>query len=265
MLGWFIAGYACGCTARQSSTLETRDDEVIQFAEIRQNDFSSDETIDVAWDPVYKQPKRYRGMSLPGYLNRRGLMRHDTGPDTQVELKCADGYNPIIPLRAVIRDRAFLASGDLDAPSGQNWIPFAEASSRLNPGPFYLVWPESTPEANAWPYGIVAIRVGTTVALLGPALPRSERFRQGFMLFRVNCMVCHSVNGIGGTVSMDLNVPLNVFEYWQADKLQAFVADPEQFRRNGRMPSFDHLGPTAISDMLKYVEHMKQYKSLGTR
>jgi mono/diheme cytochrome c family protein len=111
-----------------------------------------------------------------------------------------------------------------------------------------------------WPYGIIALRVGTANTLLGPALPKLERFQRGFNLFRANCIMCHSVNGVGGTIGIDLNVPRNVFEYWQADKLPSMVANPASFRRNAKMPSFEALGPQGISNVLAYVKHMKAHK-----
>ena len=72
--------------------------------------------------------------------------------------------------------------------------------------------------------------------------------------------MCHSVNGVGGTIGIDLNVPRNVFEYWQADKLPSMVANPASFRRNAKMPSFEALGPQGISNVLAYVKHMKAHK-----
>jgi cytochrome c2 len=72
--------------------------------------------------------------------------------------------------------------------------------------------------------------------------------------------MCHSVNGVGGTIGIDLNVPRNVFEYWQADKLPAMVANPAAFRRNAKMPSFEGLGPQGVSNVLAYVKHMKAHK-----
>jgi hypothetical protein len=73
-------------------------------------------------------------------------------------------------------------------------------------------------------------------------------------------MSCHSVNGIGGTVGVELNIPRNVFEYWKPNMLPEFVADPRSFRRNGKMPGFAHLDKAEIKKILDSLEHMKDRK-----
>ncbi|HEX8313107.1 MAG TPA: cytochrome c, partial [Chthoniobacteraceae bacterium] len=174
---------------------------------------------------------------------------------------CEDGYNPIAPLSTLARDEAFLATSDTDAATGREWVPFSYGKGQREPGPFYLVWPNSPADADhPWPYGVVALRIGARNALLGPALPRSEEFRRGFDLFQDHCMKCHSLNGVGGLVGVELNVPKNITEYWKAEELAAFVAKPESFRRNGKMPGFEHLGEETITEILKYIQHMGRHK-----
>jgi mono/diheme cytochrome c family protein len=73
-------------------------------------------------------------------------------------------------------------------------------------------------------------------------------------------MKCHSLNGVGGLVGVELNVPKNITEYWKAEELAAFVAKPESFRRNGKMPGFEHLGEETITEILKYIQHMGRHK-----
>lgn len=217
--------------------------------------------IEVAHDPAYRTQKHYSGDSLKHYLEANGFSPATIGRDVVVEFLCADGYSPVASLEALIQDGAFLATADVDAATGRKWLPFSSSSPEREPGPVYLVWPKAVEDADhPWPYGITSLRIGSSSALFGAALPKSGDVQHGFTMFRENCMKCHSINGVGGTVGVELNVPRNVFEYWQVEKLPAFVAHPESFRRNGKMPPFEHLGGDAISEILKYIEHMKGQK-----
>ena len=251
-----------GCSTPSFSRIETAEPQMIQLEQTTEILASSDETVAVTLDPVYQTRKHYRGITFLRFLKSNGREPAMMAADTVVQFVCKDGYNPIASLGALVQDGAFLATGDLDAPSDRTWIQFKYGASQRDPGQFYLVWPNAKPTSDdhPWPYGIIALRIGRANALLGPALPKSERFQQGFNLFRQNCMMCHSVNGVGGTIGIDLNVPRNVFEYWQADKLPTMVANPVAFRRNAKMPPFDQLGHQAISDILEYVKHMKAHK-----
>ena len=254
--------FAEGCSTPSTSSITTAEPDVIQLDKTKDILASADETVVVTLDAVYQARKRYRGITLSRLLKSNGHDPAIMAPDTVIQFVCKDGYNPVTTLAVVIRDKAFLATGDLDAPPDQTWIQFKSGTSPSDLGQFYLVWPHvmAVGDGHPWPYGIIALRIGTANTLLGPALPRLERFQPGFDLFRANCIMCHSINGIGGTIGIDLNVPRNVFEYWQADKLPSMVANPASFRRNAKMPSFEGLGAQGISNVLAYVKHMKAHK-----
>jgi mono/diheme cytochrome c family protein len=262
----FMVLSMAGCVSqRQKETYPKRAD-IIRFDEKDLLDVGSSETADVVLDPVYQTHKQYRGATFGEFLKRRGITLGQLPKDSLVQFLCDDGYDPISPLSSLLAGEAFLATSDLSAPPGASWIPFHHGNSQREPGPVFLVWPHSGPtkDGTPWPYGIVAIRITSGDALLAPALPRSATYQQGFDLFRKNCMVCHSINGVGGTLGVELNQPRNVFEYWQADKLGAYVAHPDLFRRNGKMPSFAQLGTPAISEILAYIKHMKAHKASAT-
>ncbi len=245
------------------SSLDAVQPKTIALDQAQERIPDADETVTVVMDAVYQARKRYRGFTFLRLLQLRGYDPAAASWGTVVQFLCRDGYNPFASLESLVNEGAFLATGDLDAPTGETWIPFAYGSTRRDPGQFYLVWPKANSPADRhpWPYGVNMLRIGTPETLLGPALPKSARFQQGFNRFRENCMMCHSLNGVGGTIGIDLNLPRNVFEYWQADKLPAMVAKPSSFRRNAKMPDFDRLGPQAIAEILDYIKHMKAYKA----
>lgn len=258
-----IAMLLIGCTAIPRAGIEPNGSHAIRLDHGQPTDGGAHETIVVEMDPVYKSQKRYRGITFAHLLDKSGYSLAKRPRDATVEFLCKDGYTPFASLSTLILENAFVATEDLDAPSGQKWIPFEYGGLLRDPGEFYLVWPGKTElqGGKPWPYGIVALRIGLIEELLAPAIPQSQRHQRGFKLFRENCMSCHSINGVGGTIAIDLNVPLNVFEYWQADKLLAMIANPASFRRNAKMPSFANLGQERISDILLYVRHMKSRKT----
>jgi mono/diheme cytochrome c family protein len=234
-----------------------------QSIKLQSIDASETQVIQVEYDPVYQSAKQYRGMPLLKYFSRHGVLLPQGMTNTTVVFLCSDGYRATANLERLAHDDAFLVTSDLDAPPGHNWVPFTSHGAQTDPGPFYLVWPHvpQGDSSHVWPYAIESILIGTTSGMFARAEPKSDRFAKGFNLFVQNCMPCHSINGVGGTVGIELNVPRNVFEYWQPELLPAYVAHPENFRRNSKMPSFSHLGTPAIADILAYVGYMKDHKS----
>lgn len=220
-------------------------------------------TIDVPNDPVYDVPKRYTGMPFDRCLERLGHPVGGLPPDTLVQVVCDDGYSPFVRVADLTRDRAFLASRDAGAPVGDDWMPLPSSATKRDPGPFYLVWPggQGADELHPWPYGILALRLGIAGDMLGPAAPASARQTAGFELFREHCMKCHAINGVGGTLGVDLNEPYNIFEYWRKEMLPDLIRDPARLRNNSRMPPFRDLSEHKIGLILDYIESMKDRKA----
>src|ERR1039457_2351149 len=125
-----------GCSTPSMSNITTAEPEVIQLDKTKDILASADETVVVTLDAVYQARKRYRGITLSRFLKSNGRDPATMQPDTVIQFVCKDGYNPVTTLAVVMRDKAFLATGDLDAPPDQTWIQFKSGTSTSDPGQF---------------------------------------------------------------------------------------------------------------------------------
>ncbi len=209
-------------------------------------------------DPVYKHEKTYEGPLL------RDVIRLLTGdraipPNAHLVLVCVDGYRA--PLTwAMAQADGVLARRDVNAPSAWLALP---TSADTTPGPSYLVWAPAPDAASMpWPYGVSAIEIWATNPLerAKPVEGAGETVGAGFTLFAANCAKCHRVNGAGGALSTELNVPANVTEYWNAAALRAFIRRPSSVRAGARMPAFNALTAGELDHLVNYLEAMKRHK-----
>jgi len=224
-------------------------------------------------DQTYKRPMRYRGYPLAELL-RRTWKDVDAVAAQGAELvfRAADGYAPSMDLAKALKGKAVIAFRDLARPEGDPWEPFLQGKARITPAPYYLVWPGIDP-ADAtykWPYQLVEIEIQSFEQRYGAAVPKSaggagDGARRGFLVFKENCMGCHSVNLVGGDLAPELNVPKNVTEYWRPNDIRALVRDAATFRARTKMPSFPQLGSADIDDLLHYLAAMKTQKICDAR
>ena len=143
------------------SNITTAEPEVIQLDKTKDILASADETVVVTLDAVYQARKRYRGIALSRLLKSNGHDPAIMAPDTVIQFICKDGYNPVTTLAVMMRDKAFLATGDLDAPTDQTWTQFKSGALPSDPGQFYLVWTHviAAGDGHPWPYGIIALHI----------------------------------------------------------------------------------------------------------
>jgi len=72
-------------------------------------------------------------------------------------------------------------------------------------------------------------------------------------------MACHAINGEGGTVGPDLNVPQSIVEYRPVPQIKAYVRDPATFRY-GNMPAHPDLSGADLDALVAYFRAMKDRK-----
>ncbi len=220
------------------------------------------ETI-VVEDPYYARTKRYRACPLAQVL---GLGFGATPADLSGEdffLRAKDGYTRPSTGAVLAEPGGFVAFADAELPDG-GWEPIDRR--QLDPGPFYLVWTgeaQRDPHHHPWPYQLVTIEIAPFAREfphVSPAgLPPEAPAWRGFAVFKTQCLACHAVNGEGGTVGPELNVPQSIVEYRPKEQIKAYVRNPESFRYT-TMPAHESLSDAELDALVAYFEAMRDRK-----
>ena len=219
--------------------------------------------VTVPDDPAYGSEKRYRGWPLDELLALAGDLDASGDRDVVLQFVATDGYRANLPLDELPEGAGVIAFEDRDAPEGEQWAPFEHGDETTTPAPFYLVWPNRR-HADAelpWAYKLAEIAAARYRDLWGDAYPAHDPdARSGFALFRQNCIKCHSVNRSGGAVGPELNVPMNVTEYWKPDHLRRYIRDAPSYRAGTAMPSFESLTDRQVGQLVGYLRSMAAAK-----
>ncbi len=93
-----------------------------------------------------------------------------------------------------------------------------------------------------------------------PLPDTSDHVRRGFNAFIEHCAQCHQINGEGGVIGPELNYPVNVTEYWRAEWLPRFIANPQAIRHNSRMKGLGADQSAVIEDIVSDPAAMKPHK-----
>jgi mono/diheme cytochrome c family protein len=242
----------------------TPPDAVLGADEILSNSDALGVVLEVSHDQLYGGPKTFRAIPLKRLL---GVLapKIATGASTGgLTLSCSDGYKARVPTQEALDGTGFLTFSDDRSSDRVGLSPVKTASGLLDPGPLYLVWTNSGPTHRPWPYKIEQIEVyssGWTLDLAEPS--NSPRARRGFDLFRTTCSPCHAVNGAGGRVAVDLNIPMNVTEYWKESVLRRLITNAPSVRANAKMPAFPTLTDPDVDALVDYLRDMRSRKLLA--
>jgi len=217
-------------------------------------------------DPYYQAPRRFAACPLERVfeLGFGSPLAALAGEDFL--FVALDGYARTAPGSQLAEGGAFLALDDAaKLERGESGF---EAIDRrqLDAGPFYLVW--TGPGRNdahryPWPYQLARIEVIRFAERFPHTVPRGaaadDPAQRGFAIFRRECISCHAMNGEGGRVGPELNVPRSIVEYRDAQQIKAYVRDPASFRYT-TMPAHLHLSDADLEALVAYFRHMSQHK-----
>lgn len=214
-------------------------------------------------DPYYQREKMFNACPFARVL-ALGFGESALEPDANVFLRALDGYTQTASI-AKLRDAgAFLAFEDLSNPQGAGWEPIDRR--QVDPAPYYLVWTGAGQQdlhRFPWPYQLAEIDIAPFEReyphTLPDAAPRGDAAWQGFSIFRTQCVTCHAINGEGGRVGPELNVPRSIVEYRPVAQIREYIRDPGSFRHTS-MPSHQHLGDEELDALVAYFRAMSQRK-----
>jgi len=166
---------------------------------------------------------------------------HWQSSDNDVVFSAADGYQYAGGSERFTRDKAYLAYARAD---GRAFALVNKEGQQTELGPYYLIWDNiADPSlimqgAYGWPYAVLQVDV-RPVSAYAPLLPESAstQVRDGFVLFKEYCLICHQVAGIGGEkLATDLRQVLCPLK---ASDLRALIDNPGDALRMGGMPPLD--------------------------
>ena len=229
----------------------------------KQGLFKKTAVVTVNDDPVYHGIKHYNAVPLSELLAKYTNIKSLESAKYQIVFECADGYKPMMPLRQFLYVKSYIAVSDTDAPKGKPWITIIKNGQKTNPAPFYLIYENvSVKDENfKWPYNILKIHIvpnNKNVELLFPK--EGKKAQLGFELFKKNCISCHAINKVGGTMGPELNYPKSVTEYWDQKQLKAFIKNPASFRNGVKMPTLNNLTAKDIESIVAYLNYMTSHK-----
>jgi mono/diheme cytochrome c family protein len=217
-------------------------------------------------DPYYGRTVRYRACPLATVLEMGfGVPATDLA-SSDVVFRAKDGYAKPASGARLAEPGGYVAFADAARAHGDD--PGFEPIDRkqVDPAPFYLVW--SKPEQRdthryPWPYQLAEIEIVSLdqryphIAPTGAA-PGSMA-REGFEIFKTDCIACHAINGEGGKVGPDLNVPKNILEYRPAEQVKQYIQNPQSFRYTS-MPAHPYLTPLQLDALISYFDVMRTLK-----
>lgn len=215
-------------------------------------------------DPVYKKQKSYEGFYFNDLLQLAGLDFSSAGEE--LVFTAVDGYSPNTSFANLKKYKGVLVFKE----SGKKDFEFekvAQGKTMITMAPYYLVWEGGARavEGVPWPYQLVKIEVVNFQQKFPKVFPKEAKSdsnaMKGFVVFKDQCIRCHSINLEGGDLGPELNAPQNVTEYWSKNILKKFIHNAPSFRYKSKMPSFTHLKEEEIDRVIAYLEHMKKYKS----
>jgi mono/diheme cytochrome c family protein len=217
-------------------------------------------------DPYYGHRKTFRACPLTDVLTA-GFGSADALAGADVLLRARDGYTKPTTGPRLLEPGGFLAFADAElgpADGPPEWEPIDRR--QVDPGPYYMVWqrPEQTdPHRYPWPYQLVTIEIASLATEYPHIVPTGaaagSAAQRGYDIFKSECIACHAINGEGGRVGPDLNVPKSIVEYRPAEQIKAYVRDPQTFRYTS-MPSHPHLTGADLDALVDYFRTMSGLK-----
>lgn len=208
------------------------------------------------------------------------LFNHAFGKEWQateeIIFTSLDGYQASIPVAKFLAHDAYFAFSHDDN------LPFTMTNTLQNNevvqlGPLYLIWDNMKSKillrdgASDMPYQVKSIELATFATRFpntSPPIKSSAEVQHGFLHFRKYCMVCHTINGEGGSKAPELNYPTSVVEYIKPEYLIRWIENPSSIRHNTPMPGLAQTIPNrtkVTKEIIAYLKAMRTTKRKPTQ
>ncbi len=218
-------------------------------------------------DPLYKKENIYEGYDFLTLLKENNI---DISMNNMVIFEAKDGFKINIPLSYIVNYHPFLATRDHSLPSGKDWLPARDENRIVDGGPFYLMWNKlSTIPQEFWPFGIVKITLSSFKEAYGASAPtdtKNLKVMNGFRIFNESCGACHSVNGVGGKLGPEMNVPMNFTERYSKKYIIQYAMSPSAVAIDAKMPPYKSVSNNKLDSqkelelVIDYLEERKAHK-----
>jgi cytochrome c2 len=228
----------------------------------QKNKLGKDTIVTIANDPVYHKTKKYKAVNAVLLIQNEIDLTKIDPKNTKIVFECIDGYKPEMPLELFLSANPFLAFLDMDAPKGKKWEIILKDGNEMNAEPFYIVYPAISLKDSQykWPYNLIKIYLEPLNKSTLELYPLKDRkLEAGYNLFQKQCLTCHSLNGIGGTMGPELNYPKSVTEYWIEKELVDYIVNPASFRHKVKMPTLG-LSQQQSQQIVDYLKYMSENK-----
>jgi len=226
------------------------------------NKLGKDTMVTIANDPVYHKTKQYKAVSASFLIKKEIDLTKIDPKNTKIVFECVDGYKPEMPLELFLNAKPFLAFEDLDAPKGAKWEAILKDGNEMNAEPFYIVYTSISEKDTQykWPYNLVKIYLEPLNKATIELYPlKNKKLETGYTLFKNQCLTCHAINGIGGTMGPELNYPKSVTEYWKENELVDYIVNPASFRNKVKMPTLG-ISKQQSQEIVDYLKYMSENK-----
>ena len=218
------------------------------------------ETVTVVYDAFFKTSKTFKGYALTSFIDSIVVANAFDTSSALVIFECKDGYKPVMDMSKVMANKmGYIVYKDVSQKNA--WADSIAATFT----PYYVSWTnvKKADHTYMWPYGLVGIRLKAAATEYKAIYPYDNaNLAKGFMLFRNNCLRCHAINRVGGSMGPELNAPKNITEYWTEENIIAFVKSPTSFRFNSHMPAVIGLTDAQLQEIVAYLKGMKEHKVL---
>ena len=90
-------------------------------------------------------------------------------------------------------------------------------------------------------------------------LPEADAGWAGYRLFQRSCAACHAINGQGGKIGPDLNVPKSIVDYRPVPQIRAYIRHAQATRYTS-MPAHPGLAEADLDALIAYFSAMSERK-----